>query len=247
VVWCTPQDAGWSYEDLSVPVGDEMTRAWFIPAADSRGVVLFSHGNAGTMSDRIDSIEVFRSLGFDVLIYDYGGYGNSTGKPGEQRCYEDIRAMWGLLTEERGVAASRIVLFGRSLGSGPSVDLAAETRPGAVILESAFLSTVAVGKETFPFLPIGLMVRHRFDNKSKIGRVSTPVLVIHSSDDEIIPFHHGRKLYELANEPKSLLKIDGGHNEGYFLSHDRYVAGLSAFLDPLFESTTREAPGDDGE
>lgn len=234
LLWQTPQSVGWAYQNLTISVGRETTHAWFIPAAYGRGVVLFSHGNAGTMADRLESIKVFRDLGFDVLIYDYGGYGMSSGRASEKRCYADARAMWRYLTEERGVPPERIVLFGRSVGGAVAADLAAEAKPGAVILESTFLSGVRLGQETFPFLPVGLLLRHRFHNDRKAPKITAPILIVHSPEDEIVPFRHGKTLYELANAPKSFLEIHGGHNEGFLLSLTQYKTGLQSFLDPLF-------------
>ncbi|MBN2311655.1 MAG: alpha/beta hydrolase [Candidatus Hydrogenedentes bacterium] len=238
-VWRTPaaQPFRWEFEDLQFTVDGCTTHAWFIPAARSRGAVLFSHGNAGTIADRLESVEVFHSLGLDVLIYDYGGYGRSTGRPSEARCYEDGRAMWRYLTETRGVAPGRIVLFGRSLGGGIATQLATETQAAGLILESSFLSTCHVAREMLPFLPARLIIRHRFDNAAKVGEAGCPVLVIHSPDDEIIPFHHGRELFELAKAPKTFLEIRGGHNEGFLVSEPEYPEGLAAFFDTVLGAT----------
>jgi hypothetical protein len=192
--------------------------------------VLFSHGNAGNIGDRLLSVKLFRELGYDTLVYDYGGYGTSSGKPTEQRCYDDIRAMWAYLTETRGVAPERIVLFGRSLGAGVSCQLATEVDAGAVILESAFLSVPAMAKTLYPIFPFGWLIRHRFDNEAKVGTLRSPVLFVHSPDDEIIPYEHGQRLFALASEPKAFLEIRGGHNEGFWMTGEAYGAGLEEFL-----------------
>ena len=236
-IYRTPADVGWAYEDILLDVAGESTHAWFIPAAGAaRGVALFSHGNAGNIADRIESIGLLRDLGFDVLAYDYGGYGRSTGKPGEARIYADVRACWRYLTEERGVAPENILLFGRSLGAAPTTQLATEVTPGAVIIESAFLSIADMAHEIYPFLPPRLPLRHRLDNASKIANVNAPLLVVHSPDDEIIPYEHGRRLFELAPEPKAFLEISGLHNEGFWKSGDVYLDGLDEFLTPIFGS-----------
>lgn len=234
-IYRTPAEVGWPYEDLLLDVDGETTHAWYVPAeGQARGVALFSHGNAGNIADRIESIGLLRDLGFDVLAYDYGGYGRSTGRPGEARIYADARACWGYLTETRGVAPGKILLFGRSLGAAPTCQLATEVKPGAVIIESAFLSTGAMARELFPFLPPRLPLRHRLDNASKIGDVNAPLLIVHSPDDEIIPYEHGRRLYELAPEPKTFLEISGLHNEGFWKSGALYQDGLESFLGPIF-------------
>lgn len=230
----TPKSAyGWDYEEVRVPVGKYVTHAWFIPTPNARGVVLFSHGNAGNIAGRIESCSLFRDLGLDVLVYDYGGYGYSTGRPSEKRCYEDIRAMWRYLTEERGVAPDRIVLFGRSLGGGPTADLAATVTPAAVILESTFTSTAHLAHDLFPWLPLGPLVRHRFNNAAKVSRITAPVLIVHSVDDDLIPIKHGRELFRLAPEPKQFLEIQGNHNDGFVQSKDLWLRTFDAFLTPL--------------
>lgn len=237
-IWRTPAEKGWAYESLELAVDGHVTHAWFIPAeGQARGTVLFSHGNGGTMAGRLESVEVFRDLGFDTLIYDYGGYGESTGRASQKRCCEDIRAMWSHLTEEKGVAPRRIVLFGRSLGGGVSADLAPEVEPGAVILESTFTSTVDVAKQSFLFMlfPLRQFARHPFDSAAKVPQINAPLLIVHSRDDDLIPFAQGRKLYDLAGEPKAFLEIRGNHNEGHRVSESVYREGLADFLAPLFQ------------
>ncbi|NIA13536.1 MAG: alpha/beta fold hydrolase [Nitrospiraceae bacterium] len=229
-LWCTPADRGYTYEEVRLQVDGHTTHGWFIPAPDSRGVFLFAHGNAGTIADRIDNLTVLHELGFDVLIYDYGGFGLSTGRPSEQRCYADARAMWRYLTEERNVAPGRIVLFGRSLGGGVTAQLATEVQPRAVILESTFLSAPALGQEAFRILPVKWLLRHRFDNAAKVSSITSPILVVHSQADEVVPYHHGRDLFELANEPKAFLDIRGGHGDGFYVTGQAYGEGLIDFL-----------------
>ncbi len=230
----SPAEAGWDYVDVFLSVDGHTTHGWCIPASQSRGVILYSHGNGGNISGRMGGIAIWRDLGFDVFIYDYGGYGNSTGKPSEKRCYQDIRACWRWLVEEQGIPPERIVLFGRSLGGAVAADLAAEVTPGAVILESTFTSAVTLGKEAFPFLPVGLLLRHRFETEDKLARFTAPLLVVHSPDDDIVPYHHGKALFERAPEPKTFLEIGGGHNDGFSETGEPYVQGLRRFLDPLF-------------
>ncbi len=237
-VHTTPDAYGWNYDDVYVtPEEGESTHGWYVetPAEESaRGVILFSTGNAGTIADRMFSIRHFVDLGFDVLIYDYGGFGHSSGRPSERRIYADVQAMWDYLTIERDIPPERIALFGRSLGSGASVELATREEPRAVILESAFLSIPAVARTIFPFFPTNLMVRHRFDNEAKIEALTMPKFFIHSPGDEIIPYEQGRALYDMAPEPKQFLEIEGGHNDGFIISTRDYEAGLANFLHPLF-------------
>jgi len=229
-------DLKWTYEDVLLEVGEDSTHGWYVNAAEKkRGALLFSHGNGGTISDRIDDVEVFRQLGFDVLAYDYGGYGKSTGVPSETRCQDDILAMWNYLVDDRGFAPASIILCGRSMGGGPTSELATHVDEGAVILESTFTSVPRMGAQQFPIFPaflLSLLVEHRFDNVRKVGQIGSPLLVIHSPEDEIIPATHGQDLFDAAIEPKKLLRISGGHNSGYLTT--ARTDGLSAFLNPLF-------------
>jgi hypothetical protein len=233
-IYRTPQSVGWEFEEVRVNVGEHTTAGWWIPyAEDSKGAILFSHGNAGNIADRLESIAIFRDLGFNVLAYDYGGYGNSTGKPTEKRCYQDIHAMYDWLAKERNIPAERIILFGRSLGAGPTCQLATEVNVAGVVIESTFTSVPDRGREIFPFLPVTLMSKNRFNNLSKVPSFLSPVLVVHSQYDTTIPYHHGRALYEAAKEPKYFLEIQGDHNEGFWNSGDLYTKGLTTFFESV--------------
>jgi fermentation-respiration switch protein FrsA (DUF1100 family) len=229
-----PDSAGWQYEDVTLNVSDETTHAWWIPhPTATANTVLFSHGNAGNIADRLESCAQFRSLGLNILIYDYGGYGKSTGSPGEQRCYSDARAAWKWLTQEKQIAPEHIILFGRSLGAGPASQLATEVKPAGIILESAFASVPDMAQQLYPVFPARLLVRHRFDNAAKAPRFTAPLLIIHSPDDSVIPYAQGRKLFEAAREPKQFLEIQGDHNEGFIITGAPYTDAVKAFITPL--------------
>lgn len=231
LVYRTPAAMNWEFEDVVLEVGEEKTHGWYIPLEkESRGCVLFSHGNAGNIADRLESCELFRNLGFDVFVYDYGGYGQSTGKPSEKRCYADIRAAWHYLSFERAIPDSRIVLFGRSLGGGPTAQLATEVKPGAIILESTFASIAQVAKRTFPILPMKLLLRTKFESIKKVSSFSAPLLVAHSPEDDVIPYENGKLLFEAAKEPKTFFEMRGSHNEGFWMMEDEYRGQLDAFL-----------------
>ena len=241
-----PSVAGLDFEEVWLSADGVRTHAWFVPLENARGTVLFSHGNAGNLSHRIGSIELLRSFGFSVLAYDYGGYGRSPGRPSEKRCYEDILLAWTYLTQDRGIPPERILLFGRSLGGGPTVELARATRPGAVILESTFLSTRKVAKET-SLRPLARLVRHEFDNEGKIGELQSPILIIHSPEDEVVPYAHGRRLYELAPYPKRFLRVQGGHNTPRTITDPAYRSGWEAFLAPIFGLGPRDSNSRDSQ
>jgi fermentation-respiration switch protein FrsA (DUF1100 family) len=227
----TPADRGLDYEEIELLTEDGVKlHGWFVPAPAARAVLLYFHGNAGNISHRIERITLFHRLRLDVLIIDYRGYGRSQGRPSEQGTYRDAAAAWRHLTETRAIPPERIVLFGRSLGAAVAARLATEVAPGALVLEAGFTSLPELGQELYPWLPVKWLARLHYPVKDHLARVRCPVLVVHSRDDEIVPFHHGEALYAHALPPKQFLAITGGHNDSFLLAGRAYVDGLDAFL-----------------
>jgi fermentation-respiration switch protein FrsA (DUF1100 family) len=211
----------------------ETIAAWFVPAPGGlpRGTVLFCHGNAGNIGDRIGSIATFHNLKMDVLIFDYRGYGQSTGKPSEKGTYRDAMAAWSYLTEERGLRPGQIAVFGRSLGGGVASWLAARTQPGALVLESAFTSAGDMATKMFPLLPGKLVCRFRYDSLAQLKEIRAPVLIAHSRDDTMIPIKYGRRLFEAAREPKRFVEMAGDHNAGGLDVDPEYQRVFREFMD----------------
>ena len=227
----TPDAFGFDYTDVQLETSDGVRlHGWYVNAESATGTVLFLHGNAGNISHRIDSIEIFNALGFDVFIIDYRGYGQSEGKVSEQGAYLDAQAAYRFLVGERGIDPSRVVIFGRSLGGAIAAQLAATNEAGALIVESSFTSAADMAAELYPFLPARLLLRLEFPVAEHVAAATAPVLIVHARDDEIIPFAMGQKLFDAAPEPKAFLAIDGDHNTAFFYDRDRYVAGLREFL-----------------
>lgn len=227
----TPDDVGLAYESVTMITDDGVTLdGWFVPVRSARGVLLFFHGNAGNISHRLDSLKIFNELGLATLIFDYRGYGRSQGEPSEEGTYRDAEAAWRYVTEGRHIAAREIVLFGRSLGAAVAAHLATRQTPGALIIESTFTSIPDLAAELYPFLPARWLARFRYSTQADLISVSCPLLIVHSRDDEIIPFAHARRLFAVANEPKQLLELRGGHNDGFLVSRRTYVDGLHTFL-----------------
>jgi fermentation-respiration switch protein FrsA (DUF1100 family) len=227
----TPAAVGLAFEDVSLTTADgEQLHGWYVPHDAAHATLLFCHGNAGNISHRLDSILLFHELGLNVLIFDYRGYGRSSGTTSEQGTYRDADAAWQYLVGARGIPPQRVVLFGRSLGAAVASDLAVRTQPGAVILESAFTSVPDMAARLYPWLPVRWLASYRYDNAAKIRNISVPVLVMHSRDDEIIPFAHGERLYALAKEPKRLFELRGGHNDGFHVSRDEYRPVVGDFI-----------------
>jgi len=228
----TPHRIGLAHESVELATQDgETLSAWFVPAPDARATLLFAHGNAGNISHRLDSIRLFNELGLAVFIFDYRGYGESSGKPSEQGTYTDAETAWDYLTAERGIDPEEIVVFGRSLGAAIAAHLAHRHTPKALIVESAFTSVPDFGAEQYPLFPVRLLARIRYDTRSTLQGIHAPLLVVHSAEDEIIPYHHGEQIHATANEPKHLLTIRGGHNDGFLVSGKQYVEGVLQFLD----------------
>ena len=231
ILLADPGAIGLRFESISFETADGVKLSgWFIPSERARGVILFCHGNAGNISHRLDSIQIFHRLGLDVFIFDYRGYGQSQGKPTESGTYQDADAAWRYLIEERQVTPTEIIISGRSLGGAVASWLAQSHTPGALILESTFTSIRDIAARLYPFLPVRLLLRFEYNTADYLGRVSCPVLIVHSSEDEIMPFSHGRRLFEVANEPKRFLELTGTHNEGFLTSGKRYEEGLNAFI-----------------
>ena len=229
----TPTNAGMDYQDVSIETTDGVTlHGWFIAGRSSQ-VLLFFHGNAGNISHRLDSIRLFQDLGLSVLIIDYRGYGQSEGQTTERGIYRDADAAWRYLIEDRGIVANDIVIFGRSLGASVASRLAAQQQPLALIVESSFTSVPDIAQDLYPWLPARWLSRLSHATRNYVRDVRCPVLVVHSRDDEIIPFHHGEAIFSSANEPRTLLAIRGTHNNAFLQDERAYIGGLRTFLTGL--------------
>ncbi len=227
----TPVEWGLEYEDILFEAEDGTDlNGWYIPRQGSDQVLLFFHGNAGNISHRGESVAIFHRLDLNVFIFDYRGYGHSQGKPSEAGLYEDARAAWHYLTVTRGIDEANIVIFGRSLGAAVASKLASEVQPQALILESAFSSARDVAKTVFPILSYVTILRFKFATVDYVRDVKSPLLVVHSPDDEIIPFELGERVYQAANQPKQFLTIEGGHNTGFLRSQPAYERALGEFI-----------------
>lgn len=227
-----PTDVGLDYEEVRFRTADDLRlHGWYVPARPELAVLLFMHGNAGDITHRLDTLRMFHDMGLSTFLFDYRGYGRSEGRPTEQGTYRDAEAAWRWLVEERGVPPDRIVVFGRSLGAAIGAWLASHREPAALIIESAFTSAPDLARRHYGFLPVGLLARIHYDTRRYIRELDCPVLILHSVDDEIVPFAHGRELYEAAPQPKQFGTLQGGHNESFFASYPEYRRLLSEFLD----------------
>lgn len=243
----TPETIGLAFEDAWIETQDgERLHGWFIPARDARGSVLFFHGNAGNISHRLESIHIFNRLALNVLIVDYRGYGQSSGEVNEEGTYRDAQAAWDYLVDQRGIPADQVLVFGRSLGAAVGAWLASQAgvEPAGVIIESSFSSGLDMGRRLYPVLPVRLITRINYPVKEYVTRIRAPLLVVHSRDDEIIPFDMGQTIFAAANEPKTFFEMGGDHNAGFWISRERYIPALNAFLAGILGPVT--SPRDEG-
>ena len=230
----SPAAIGLSFTPLKLATTDDETLdGWFVPAGtnrETRGLVVFFHGNAGNISHRLDYLRMFHDLGLATLIIDYRGYGLSSGSPSEEGTYLDAEAAWRHATQGLGFPAERIILFGESLGGGVATRMAAKNRPGALVLASTFTSVPDMGADLYPLLPIRWLAHIRYDNLERLSQINCPLLVIHSRNDDIIPFTQGQRLFTAARPPKQFLEIEGGHNDGFVFGREDWVRQLDGFL-----------------
>ena len=210
---------------VMVPTEGGSIATLYLPNPHATVTALYAHGNAEDLGHVAPLLEELRSAGFAVLAFDYRGYGMSTGgPPSTSGATSDMETVYRHAVKTLAIPPSRLVLYGRSVGSGPATDLAARVPIGGLVLESAFVSAFRVLTKV-PLLPFD-----RFDNLRHLRQVHAPILVIHGTADEVIPFSHGRRLYEAAGQPKQPLWIEGAHhNDVPFIAGPRYWSTLAAF------------------
>ncbi|HJO92215.1 MAG TPA: alpha/beta hydrolase [Victivallales bacterium] len=235
-----PGDINLQYEEITFFSSDNIKlNGWFIPniklidsgEQSNEKVILFSHGNAGNISNRLDTVNIFHSLGYSVFVYDYREYGKSEGKITEKGLYNDARAAWNYLTEKRGFLPNDIVVAGRSLGGAVAAKLASSVNPFALIIESTFTSIPDMALRLYPYFPFKSIIRFKLSNTVFMTKIKSPVLLIHSFDDELVPIEHGKILFNMLNNTKKeFLEINGDHNTGFIDSIDEYKKGIKAFL-----------------
>ena len=201
--------------------------AWYAPAADNNPTILYFHGNGAGLIDRAERMEKYQALGIGFFIAAYRSYAGSGGSPGETALVADSRLAYEHLLKQ-GINPDKIVVFGESLGTAVATQLAASVEVAAVILESPFTSAANVGALRYPFLPVHYLMKDQYLSEQYIGKVTAPVLVVHGGQDQIVPLIMGRKMFELANEPKQFVLLpEAGHN-----NHDQFglVPQVQAFI-----------------
>jgi fermentation-respiration switch protein FrsA (DUF1100 family) len=213
VVNLTPAQVGLPFEDLYLTTSDGVKiNAWLVKQSHPASTVIFAHGNAGTMGERVIKMRFWYDLGLNVMMFDYRGYGHSEGNPSEKGVYLDALAVYDYLQTRKDIAHERIIGYGASLGGVVMIHLASQRRLAAVVVESSITSAKDMAKRLYPFLP-SFFMGIKFDSLSKIDKITCPKLFLHSREDHIVPFSMGQKLFEKASEPKKFIVINGGHND----------------------------------
>ncbi|ORJ61616.1 alpha/beta hydrolase [Geothermobacter hydrogeniphilus] len=229
----TPAAVGLAYEDVFFTAADGTAlHGWYLPGEPGRPLLVFCHGNAGNISHRVDNLRLLRELGLTVFIFDYRGYGRSSGTPSEAGTYSDLRGALVWL-QQKGWKQEQMVYFGRSLGAAVALQLALEEPPAALILESPFTSIGAMGRHHSPLLWLlgGWLLNTRYDSLGKISDLRVPLMILHGDEDEIVPQQMGRQLFERAPQPKRFHSLPGaGHNNSYEVGGEAYRNWWREFL-----------------
>ncbi|MFR9753583.1 alpha/beta hydrolase [Nocardia sp. 004] len=219
----TPAALGMKYTDLSLNTSDgETLHGWWMPARGAVGHILFIHGKGANIGSWVPLFGLLVEAGFDVLAFDYRGFGRSTGKPTERGTYRDARAAREALLEQPGIDQEHVLYLGESLGCGVAIELAQEHPPAGLMLMSVFTRIRDVFHSKYPFLP-AVLVPDAYPNERRIRTLRVPVLIMHGEQDEFMPVWHAERLYAAANRPKRLVVFpDAGHN-------DLFIAGGSTW------------------
>jgi len=223
-LYATPAAVGLAYQEVFFPASDDTwLHGWYVPAATSRAPVLFCHGNAGNIADRLELVRFLHDLGLPVFIFDYRGYGQSTGSTTEEGTYADARGALNWLLEQ-GWQPQQLIYLGRSLGAGVALQLAIEKPPAALVLETPFSSVAAMGRHHYPLLfrLAGWLLDARYDNLTKIGRLRSTLLIVQGTDDRIVPPAMSEELFAAAPGRKRLLELAGADHNDLFPAFPEY-------------------------
>ncbi|MCF8082537.1 MAG: alpha/beta hydrolase [Deltaproteobacteria bacterium] len=227
----SPSDYDLSYEAVHFAARDgTRLHGWFFPAQGQGPVILFSHGNAGNISHRLENVQGLVAQGLGVFLYDYRGYGKSKGRPSESGIYQDGLAACDFLTKQKRIEPDRIVCFGRSLGAAVAVEIARHRKVRALIMESGFTSANEMAGTLLFLRPLSRLFPKHYNNVGKMSQIQVPTLIIHGDADDLIPFSMGRTLYDAASRPKYFYSIKGaGHNDTYLKGGKHYFETVAQF------------------
>ncbi len=234
----TPDRDGMRYEAVHFRSGSGPEQGelfgWWIPGASSTSpALLYLHGNTRNVSLNVEHASRLHNMGYGLLLFDYRGYGKSSGgEPDEKKIYEDAEAAWSYLLGQLRQPPQRTFIYGHSLGGAVAIDLAVRHPEAAgLITESTFTSMVDLGKRDYPYLPVDLLLNQRFDSIDKVGKLKIPVLLIHGTWDEKVPWQMSQRLFDAAPQPKVLKLIEGGeHSNSGGIASVEYKDAITAFV-----------------
>ena len=231
----TPGDTNLTFEDVFFLSADQYwIHGWFIPGT-SKYTLLWFHGNGGNIGHRMEEILIMHhSLGINIFIFDYRGYGRSEGKPSEQGVYQDATAAIKYIQNRPEVDSDRIIYFGRSLGAAIAIHSASALPPAGMILVAPFTSLSDIASLKFPHLPLKWLTRNRYNTISKIQKVHTSLLIMHGDLDDVVPLTHSSRIFDTANQPKRLRVLVGaGHNDTHSINSYNYWNILKDFINTI--------------
>ena len=238
-LWDSPERLGLEWSEHWMETSDGMMlHGWLIGDLSDKITVVYSHGNAGNISGRVDIAGTVANQGAAVFLYDYRGYGKSEGTPSEEGIYSDGEAVVRYLMEELSIPDQKMIFFGRSLGGAVAARQAAEFEGAGLVLDSAFISGKEIATDIYPFIP-GFLIGVDFPVDEDLRRSQTEhIMILHAKSDRIVPFHHGKELYRIAQqstegENVSFVELRGGHNTGFSQSRDIYEQNWANFLQTL--------------
>ena len=203
--------------------------------------IFYCHGNAGNVSYRSEQIKMYYDLGFNVFVFDYSGYGQSSGKPSAEAVEQNTIDAWHYLTKEKKVPREKIIVVGRSLGGFAALTAAEKFSPFALSLESTFSSIKNIAQHQMPLFPTFLILKNNFDNIAKIKRIKVPIFMVHSKDDNVVKYYHSQKLLKAANANENIPTISfksfiGNHNGCYDVSENNYPEEFFNFFKKIYET-----------
>ncbi|MBM3244322.1 MAG: alpha/beta hydrolase [Candidatus Omnitrophica bacterium] len=230
----TPANLRIAFEEVNFKTADgNLLNGWFVPAKNAKVTVLYCHGNAGNIYHRLHKVKFFHDMGLNFFIFDYRGYGKSSGSPSEKGLYKDAQGAYDYMASRGDVDKNRIVVYGKSLGGPVAADLCLHRKAAALILEGSFASVALRAQQLYPFLPMKLLITQKYDAMVKVKDIHIPKLIAHARQDEVISFRHGEILFKNAVEPKQFLPFDGGHNDDIFVTSDIYEGELKKFMSKI--------------
>jgi uncharacterized protein len=231
----TPADLGLDFEKIKCVIpGKPAITGWYLNQENTQKTLLYCHGNAGNLSTHLDHIAAIYKTGVNVFIFDYQGFGETPGKPTEANTYKDALTAYEYLTQVKKITPKNIILYGHSLGGAIASKIATKVETKGLILEGTFTDINELGAELYPYLPVKKLSKVNYNSIKNIKSITVPILIIHSIDDEVIPYKYGQELFKAAPEPKSFLEVEGRHDETYIVSRYKYRDGISAFINSLW-------------